>query len=334
MNNPAQTPVHPSQALYTGERQVPVIPAVDHYAGAEKLIRKALALQDELGPVFDVTGDCEDGAAAGEEEAHATMVAGLIASDANRHGQLGMRVHAPHHPACHADIDILLDRAGDRVAHITVPKPTSAGELGAVIDYIREGCVRRGIAREIPIHALVETHGALADVKAMAALPWMRVLDFGLMDFVSAHDGAIPASAMRSPGQFEHKLLVRAKTEMAAAALANGLVPAHNVCLDLKNPETVRGDATRARMEFGFLRMWSIHPIQIQPIVEAMRPDYAEAEDAAAVLLAAQAADWGPIQYKGELYDRASYRYYWLTLQRARMSGVPVGVEAERAFFG
>jgi citrate lyase subunit beta/citryl-CoA lyase len=327
-------PVHPDEALYAGERQSPIIPVVDHYAGAEKLIRKALALQDELGPVFDVTGDCEDGAAAGEEEAHARMVAGLIASDANRFGQLGMRVHPPHHPSCYADIDILLDHAGDRVAHITVPKATSAGELGAVIDYVREGCVQRGIARDIPIHALVETHGALADVWQMAALPWMRVLDFGLMDFISAHDGAIPASAMRSPGQFEHKLLVRAKTEMVAAALAHGLVAAHNVCLDLKNPDVVRGDATRARMEYGFMRMWSIYPAQILPIVEAMRPDYSEAEDAAAVLLAAQAVDWGPIQYKGELYDRASYRYYWKTLQRARMSGIPVGAEAERAFFG
>ena len=327
-------PLHPNDALYAGERKVPVIAPVDHYAGAEKLIRKALALQEELGPVFDVTGDCEDGAAAGQEVGHAKMVSGLIASDANAFGQLGMRVHPPHHPACHSDIDILLDLAGDRVAHITVPKPESAEDLGLVIDYIREGCVRRGIKREIPIHSLIETHGALAEVWQIAALPWMRVLDFGLLDFISAHDGAIPASAMRSPGQFEHKLLVRAKTEIAAAALAHGLVAAHNVCLDLKNPEVVRSDALRARNEYGFLRMWSIYPAQIQPIVEVMRPDFGEAEDAAAVLLAAQAVDWGPIQYKGELYDRASYRYYWITLQRARASGVPISAGAESAFFG
>ena len=36
----------------------------------------------------------------------------------------------------------------------------------------------------------------------IAATPWVQVLDFGLMDFVSGHHGAIPASAMRSPGQF------------------------------------------------------------------------------------------------------------------------------------
>ena len=326
-------PVHPAEALYEGEKPTPVIPACDHYAGAEKMIRKALALQEELGPIFDITGDCEDGAAAGQEREHAEMVAGLIMSDANRFNQLGIRVHDPEHPHCLADIDIVLDRAADRVAHITIPKPTSAASLSKLIEYIREGCIRRGITREIPLHTLIETHGALADVQAIAALPWLRVLDFGSMDFISAHNGAIPASAMRSPGQFEHRLMVRAKADICAAALGHGLVPAHNVCLDLKNEAQVRSDASRARQEFGFLRMWSIYPAQIKPIVEAMRPDFSETANAGAILLAAQAADWGPIRYKDELYDRASYRYYWTVLQRARVSGLDISAEALTAFF-
>jgi citrate lyase subunit beta/citryl-CoA lyase len=45
------------------------------------------------------------------------------------------------------------------------------------------------------------------------------------------------------------------------------------VSLDLKNPYSVFRDAFRARTEFGFLRMWSIHPSQIKPIVDAMKPD-------------------------------------------------------------
>ena len=119
------------------------------------------------------------------------------------------------------------------------------------------------------------------------------------MDFVSAHHGAIPATAMRSPGQFEHRLLARAKSEVVAAALAHGVVPAHNVTLDLKNVQTTASDAQRARLEFGFMRMWSIYPTQIEAIVSAMQPNFDEVSDAAAILLAAQAADWGPIQYQG-----------------------------------
>jgi len=68
-----------------------------------------------------------------------------------------------------------------------------------------------------------------------------------------------------------------------------------------------------------FLRMWSIYPAQIQPIVDAMKPDHSEVENAAAILLAAQKTDWGPIQYAGELHDRATYRYYWELLQKPRL---------------
>ena len=138
---------------------------------------------------------------------------------------------------------------------------------------------------------------------------------------------------MRSPGQFEHPLIVRAKAEVVSAALAHGVVPAHNVSLDLRNTYNVFRDAWRARNDFGFLRMWSIHPIQIQPIVDAMKPEMGEVQDAAAILLAAQRAKWGPIQYNGELHDRATYRYFWNLLQKARVTGMPLPEEAAAAFF-
>jgi citrate lyase subunit beta/citryl-CoA lyase len=199
---------------------------------------------------------------------------------------------------------------------------------------IQATAARCGLTREIPIHVLIETHGALREVWDIARTPWVQVLDFGLMDFISGHHGAIPATAMRSPDQFEHPLLVRAKTEVVAAALANGIVPAHNVTLDLKNTYATYQDARRARTQFGFLRMWSIYPAQVQSIVDAMRPDYREVEDGAAILLAAQQAHWGPIQYQGELHDRATYRYFWELLQKARVTGTAIPAEAERAFFG
>lgn len=85
--------------------------------------------------------------------------------------------------------------------------------------------------------------------------------------------------------------------------------------------KVVHVDAHRARTQFGFLRMWSIHPAQIRPIVDAMKPDFDEVQDAAEILCAAQDVTWGPIQYKGELHDRATYRYFWSVLVRARPPG-------------
>ena len=74
-----------------------------------------------------------------------------------------------------------------------------------------------GLARDVPLHALIETHGALRDVERIAAHPRLESLSFGLMDFVSAHRGAIPQSAMGAEGQFTHPLVVRAKLAIAAA---------------------------------------------------------------------------------------------------------------------
>ncbi|QVL45867.1 MAG: CoA ester lyase [Methylophilaceae bacterium] len=325
--------VHPSEALFGGEKPFPLIPTCEHFAGSEKLILKALGLQDTIGPVFDITCDCEDGAASGQEREHAQMIVNVLTSDANKHKMAGARIHDYTHPAWKQDIDILVAGAGNVLSYITIPKCTDVNQAREMIAYLQKMATFSGITREIPVHILIETHGALHQVHDIAKLPWLQVLDFGLMDFVSAHNGAIPASAMRSPGQFEHRLLARAKAEVTAAALGNGIVPAHNVTLDLKNVETTYSDASRARNEFGFMRMWSIYPTQIQAIVDAMKPNFDEVIDAANILLTAQAADWGPIQYAGELHDRATYRYFWEILQKARLTGVTIPEQAVIAFF-
>jgi citrate lyase subunit beta/citryl-CoA lyase len=326
-------PVHPGDALFKGEKPFPVIPACEHFAGSEKLMLKALELQDKLGPVFDLTCDCEDGARAGQETEHAEMVVRVVNGPGNRHKQAGARIHDFTHPHWKKDVDILVSGAGGALAYITIPKPTEAAQVAKMIHYIEQTAAIHHVGRQIPIHALIETHGALKDAFAIAALPGLQVLDFGLMDFVSGHHGAVPASAMRSPGQFEHRLLARAKAEVVAAALAHGVVPAHNVTLDLKNDKVTYEDARRARYEFGFLRMWSIYPTQIRAIVDAMKPDHSDVQAGAVILLAAQKADWGPIQHEGELHDRATYRYYWELLQKARVTGVPVPEDAAKAFF-
>ena len=329
--------LHPSEVLYTGSRPFPRLAACEHFAGSEKMIKKALQIQAETSvderPVFDITADCEDGAPAGLEREHAAMIAGLIQSGENRFGRIGARIHDVSHPFWRDELEAILSRAGQRVAYIVLPKPENADDVVTQITALDELRKRCGIAREIPVHVLIETPGALHEVWEIARLPHVEILDFGLMDFVSAHHGAIPATAMRSPGQFNHALVVRAKCAIAAAALGNGIVPSHNVTTEIRDVSVVREDARRARHELGFLRMWSIHPSQILPIVEAMRPDFAEVNEAATLLIAAQDAAWGPIQQEGKLHDRASYRYYWELLQRAYSTGMGIPSDARHRFF-
>jgi citrate lyase subunit beta/citryl-CoA lyase len=326
-------PRHPNEALFEGEKPFPIIPTCEHFAGTEERIAKALQLQEQMRGVFDITMDCEDGAPTGAERAHAEMVVRQQNSDVNTRQQSGVRIHDYTNAHWKGDVDVIVPGAGERVAYITVPKTTKATQLGEMIDYIRSATARAGIRREIPIHALIETHGALHEVWQIAELPNIEVLDFGLMDFVSAHHGAIPSTAMRSPYQFDHAVIHRAKAEMVAAALANGIVPAHNVTLELKDTDFIYNDARRAREQFGFLRMWSIYPAQIEPITRAMAPAAPEVEEAEAILLKAYAADWGPIQHEGNLHDRATYRYYWEQLQRAHVMNLPLPQSIVDAFF-
>ena len=329
MNKP-----HPNETLFEGEESFPILPSCEHFAGSEKLINKALAQQNQMGPVFDITCDCEDGAQTGQEKEHAEMIVRALSTDENKFNMAGARIHDYSKQAFwQQDVDILIDGIGDRIAYITIPKPTAAHQAAEMIDYIQQRSVKSGHNREIPIHVLIETHGAMREVWEIAKLPAIQVLDFGIMDYVSGFHGAVPLNAVRSPAQFEHAIVARGKAEMVAAALSNGIVPAHNVSLDLKNTYQTFADAKRARDEFGFLRMWSIYPMQIQPIIDAMKPDFSEVADAVNILLQAQDAEWGPTQYKGEIHDRASYRYLWELVQRAHVSGMALGEEASGRWF-
>ena len=109
--------MHPSEVLFQGKRQPLLLAACDHYAGSEKLMRKSIALQQELGPLFDITFDCEDGASAGNEESHAHMIAGLLASDENQFNRIGVRVHDVDSPFFARDVEIIC-AAASRLAYI------------------------------------------------------------------------------------------------------------------------------------------------------------------------------------------------------------------------
>ncbi len=320
--------MHPSDVLFQDARQPVTLPVCDHYAGSEKLMRKSLALQLALGPVFDITFDCEDGAAAGDELAHAQLVGQLIASDENRFGRIGARVHDVDHPDFEQDVATICALAAERLAYLVIPKIHGSRQLEQAAALISRHASAAG-RPDLPVHVLIETHGALREVWDIAAQPAVECLSFGIMDFVSAHYGAIPGEAMRSPAQFSHPLISRAKLEIAAACHANGKVPSHNVCTEIRDGSVVASDARLASKQFGYQRMWSIHPDQIRHILAAFAPEASEIEDAAAILRAASDKDWGPIQHKNTLHDRASYRYYWTVLQRARQTGQALPKEAD-----
>ena len=309
--------MHPRDALADPEGAPPPLPVCDHYAGVEARMKKALELQRELGPVFDVTLDVEDGAPVGGEVEHARMVAELAMSHENAFGRVGARMLPVGHPRFEAVLETLVRGAGTRLAYLMLPKPRGLADVDVAARALDAASGAAGSERSIPLHALVETHGALAEVSALAAHPRIESLSFGLMDFVSAHRGAIPLAAMGATGQFDYPLVVRAKLEIAAACHAHAKVPSHCVVTEFKDDRALQRAAETAVRRFGYLRMWSIHPAQIRTIVDAFAPTAAEVDLAIEILQAAQAAGWAPTRHRDTLHDRASYRYFWQVLERA-----------------
>lgn len=320
--------LHPRQALFVGEPPPRRLPVVDHYCGVEKLMRKSLALQAARGPVFDVTLDCEDGAIVGGEAEHIAMVVELLNGSDNRHGRVGVRVHPVEHMAFEAEIAALAASAVPP-AYLMLPKLESAGQLAQGASLIDKAW--RGAAP--PLQVLIETHGGLREVEGIAAHPQVESLSFGLMDFVSAHHGAIPRQAMTAEGQFQHPLVRRAKLAISAAAHGWGKVPSHCVVTELNDREKLKAAARMAGREFGYSRMWSIHPDQIEPILSAFSPSASEIDEAIEILEAAQAVQWGPIRHRNELHDRASYRFFWSLLERAQATGQALPSRALERFF-
>jgi citrate lyase subunit beta/citryl-CoA lyase len=315
--------IHPAQVLLGAQSGALALPVCDHYSGVEDRMRKSLTLQaqmmEEFGRcVFDVTLDCEDGAAVGQEKAHAQLVASL-AKNAAPGARVAARVHAADHAALAEDIATIAGEAGEQLCHIMVPKVESVDDIDTV-----DRLLQAATSTPVPLHALIESPQAVHRAFEIAAHPRVQSISFGLMDFVSAHGGAIPSSAMGVQGQFTHPLVLRAKLEIAAACHAYGKVPSHCVVTEFKNPDAMEQAARRAYGELGYTRMWSIHPAQIRPILQAFAPTQSQVDEAARIVRAAADAQWAPISVDGVLHDRASYRYFWQILERAAQTGCPL----------
>lgn len=303
----------------------PILPSLapcEHIAGNEKFALKAFELQRRyLTPngqsLVDLTLDLEDGAPVGQEEALRQLFTRLLLSSDNTAKQVGLRIHPPESAHCVRDLEVVVTHAGHALRYITIPKVRSAREVCWIRGLIQHYLASAGHTNSIALHLLIETSAALRCLHELAAIPDVVTFDFGLMDFISQLGGAVSADCMKTPSQFTNELIRSTKAAISLTALGNNIIPCHNVTVDARNPAQARADATTARLQFGFLRMWSIHPCQIEPIIDAMTPSPQEVNEAQEIVSKAAAANWGPIEHNGRLHDRASFRYYWGIIARS-----------------
>jgi citrate lyase subunit beta/citryl-CoA lyase len=344
--------LHPREVLLGAQGATGFLPVCDHYSGVEARMKKSLQLQaemaDEFGAcVFDVTLDCEDGAPAGAEVDQAQRVAGLAnaefaAARAKPGGvqrRIGARLHPVDHAFFYSDVDIVLGQAAAALSYIMIPKVESIADVEQAVQALDRATAGRRNS-SMPLHVLIESPTAVHNAYEIAHHPRVESVSFGLMDFVSAHGGAIPSSAMGvrsaqdacSLDQFHHPLVLRAKLDIASACHAAGKVPSHCVVTEFRDAQALEQAARMAASALGYTRMWSIHPDQIRPILKAFSPSEAEVELACTIVLEAARQAWAPISVHGKLHDRASYRYFWQLIERAHQTGCTLP-EAMHGYF-
>ena len=320
--------MHPTQALFQDQIIPKFFPVCDNYSGSKRLMRKPMLLQNELGPAFDITLECEDGTSIGNEKFHILLIAELLNSEFNKFNRKNVRIHDFSSPFFKPDVIKLIAKSVHKIAYIAMPKITCYKQCFDTIEFINSISSQHG-ASNLPIHVLVETQNAVQDLSKISTHPQLEFLSFDIMDYISSHFGAIPDSTKHAPHPFSHPLVMRAKIEISANCHHYGKVASHKVKTDFKDVSMINVDEKRVYQECGFTRMWSIHPNKIKPIIEALIQSFLDIKDSIAILKkSAKINEWGSIEFKVHLHDRARYRYYWSILKMTTMSGIKLPSEA------
>lgn len=144
------------------------------------------------------------------------------------------------------------------------------------------------LGRRMPIIALIETARGLWDAAEIAALPGIKRLAFGSIDF-SAELGCAPT---------REALLCARSTLVLAARFAGSVPPLDGVTTSVDDADLVRNEARYAR-NLGFGGKLAIHPRQIGPICAGFRPDESETAWAHRVLAAGE----GAVKVDGAMVD-------------------------------
>ncbi|WP_367115217.1 CoA ester lyase [Actinophytocola sp.] len=153
---------------------------------------------------------------------------------------------------------------------------------------------------------LVETAAGVTAAAELCAARGVVRPAFGSID-LAAQLGVDPSS---------HTALLHARSALALAAAAAGCAPpVDGVTAALDDPDALRRDTEHA-VELGFTGKLCVHPRQIAPVHEALRPSEAELAWARRVLTAA--TDGSAIAVDGHLVDRPVLQRAERLLNRAR----------------
>jgi citrate lyase beta subunit len=224
-----------------------------------------------------------------------------------------MRMNGLDTPYAYRDLIDIVERVGDRLDLVMVPKVGSAYDVSFVSTLLSQIEMNRGFTRKIGLAIQIETAAGYLNIREIAqASSRIEWLIFGQGDFAAsmrmpaADIGTMDEHDRIYPGHRWHGVM----QTIVAAARANGLV-----CLD--GPYAAFHDRTgfehacKIARALGFDGKQCIHPSQIAMTNAAFSPTKDEAEYAQRVVAAydaAAASGRGAVQLDGKMVDEANVR--------------------------
>jgi len=249
---------------------------------------------------------------------------------------LSVRINGLDTEVWHHDVVDLVEKCGDRLDLIMIPKVGNAMDIYAVDAVVTaaEMAVRK--TKKIGFEVIIETAAGAQNVDEIAAAsPRMNSMSFGVADYAASMGMAVTGIggtqdeyymlANGEPGSDRATSMVDPWhypiTRMVAACRQHGLLPVDGPFGDFSDDDGYVAQAKRSAT-LGCVGKWAIHPKQVALANEVFTPPAAKVEQARRILAAMKEAEdsgQGAAVLDGKLIDLASSRQAQVIVKQAEL---------------
>ncbi|MBF2754228.1 MAG: CoA ester lyase [Gammaproteobacteria bacterium AqS3] len=224
---------------------------------------------------------------------------------------------------CHEDIITLVEKAGENLDTIMLPKPMNAGDVQFADKLLNQLEKKLGLERRIGLEVLIEEVDAMQNVVEIAgSCERLECMIFGMGDYAASQ--GIAVRNIGREGGYPGDVFHYPRYQMTIAARVSGLDAVDGPFANFNDEAAYRVECRRA-LTLGMVGKWAIHPAQIAPALEVFSPSRKDVDFAREIIGAYQkaaAAGLGSVAHRGMMIDAASARLFQNTVDRADLIGM------------